>query len=220
MTRSTPTAPEESRPSAVPVLPYRQIRAAHTAATVTVYQAYAPRIGDHAVRHGAFPESWSRSRMTWIKPSFRWMMYRSGWGTKPDQERVLALEISREGFESALAQACLAHYEPDVHGDRAGWAGELRAAAVRVQWDPERDLDLRPLPYRALQLGLAGRAARDYADHWLRAVRDVTPLAHRVRALVRAGERAADAALLPAEPPYPVAGLDPAVAHRLHLSAG
>ncbi len=46
--------------------------------------------------------------MTWIKPSFRWMMYRCGWATKVDQETVLAVEITRrDGFESALRGACL-----------------------------------------------------------------------------------------------------------------
>ncbi|WP_035794107.1 DUF4291 domain-containing protein [Kitasatospora mediocidica] len=195
----------EVSPEAVPEEPpRRQIRALHTADTVTVYQAYRPEIGDHAARHGRFPESWSRSRMTWIKPSFLWMMYRSGWGTKPGQERVLALEISRDGFEQALAQACLSHYDRSVHADRAQWAARLRESPVRVQWDPERDLDLRPLPHRSLQLGLSGRATRAYADHWLLAVRDVTPLAHQVHELVRAGAREAAAALLPRETPYPI----------------
>jgi hypothetical protein len=195
--------------------PYRQIRAAHTERTVTVYQAYRPEIGDYAAEHGHFPPSWSRSRMTWVKPSFCWMMYRSGWGTKPGQERVLALEISREGFDSALAQACLSSYHRETHGDREQWNERLRQTVVRVQWDPERDLQLRELPYRSLQLGLTGRATRDYADHWLRAVRDVTPLAHQVRGLLRAGEREAAAELLPQETAYPVAE---AVARELRMS--
>lgn len=196
--------------------PERQIRAAYTDETVTVYQAYPPEIGEHAARHGRFPPSWSRTRMTWIKPSFRWMMYRCGWGTKAGQEVVLALEITRAGFESALAQACLSHYDPQVHADREAWAARLRETTVRVQWDPERDLDLKALPYRSLQLGLAGQATRDYADHWLRAVRDVTPLAHEVHRLVRDGDRASAAALLPAEAPYP--RLAQAVARELRLS--
>ncbi len=50
--------------------------------------------------------------MTWIKPSFLWMMYRSGWATKPGQEQVLSIEITRSGFEWALANACLSHFEP------------------------------------------------------------------------------------------------------------
>ncbi|MGF1429369.1 DUF4291 domain-containing protein [Kitasatospora sp. LaBMicrA B282] len=196
--------------------PLRQIRAAHTAETVTVYQAYRPEIGLPTVRDQAFPEAWSRSRMTWIKPSFRWMMYRCGYAAKEGQEVVLALEISRAGFEEALAQAVLSHYDRDVHPDRATWARQLKESTVRVQWDPERDLDFNPLPYRSLQLGLAGRATRDYADHWLRAVHDVTPLAHEVGRLVRAGDRAAAAALLPVEAPYPL--LAEATARELRIS--
>lgn len=185
-------------------IPYRQIRAAHTAQTVTVYQAYRPEIGDHAAAHGRFPDSWSRSRMTWIKPSFLWMMYRCGWGRKEGQERVLAVEISREGFDGALREACLSHYDRETHADRAEWAARLRESPVRVQWDPERDLDLRPLPYRSLQVGLSGRAARRYADEWLVAVRDVTGLAGEIHDLLRSGDRAGAAELLPAEAPYPL----------------
>ncbi|MGQ4428813.1 DUF4291 family protein, partial [Streptomyces violaceoruber] len=40
--------------------------------------------------------------LTWVKPSFLWMMYRCGWAAKAGQETVLAVEIGREGFEWAL----------------------------------------------------------------------------------------------------------------------
>ena len=43
--------------------------------------------------------------MSWIKTNFLWMMYRSGWACKPGQERVLAVRITREGFDSILAKA-------------------------------------------------------------------------------------------------------------------
>lgn len=33
------------------------------------------------------------------------MMYRCGWASKPNQERVLAVRIKREGFEKILAEA-------------------------------------------------------------------------------------------------------------------
>ncbi len=95
--------------------------------------------------------------LTWIKPSFLWMMYRCGWGTKVGQETVLAVDITREGFEWALRNACLSSYVRGVHPDLASWQRELRSAPARVQWDPERDLRLRPLSYRSLQLGLSGR---------------------------------------------------------------
>lgn len=78
--------------------------------------------------------------LTWIKPSFVWMMYRCGWGTKAGQETVLAVEITREGFEWALLDACLPSYERGVHPDRATWQRELKRPRPASSWDPERDL--------------------------------------------------------------------------------
>ncbi|MGW7328931.1 DUF4291 domain-containing protein [Streptomyces sp. NPDC054840] len=184
-------------------VPNRRIRAAHTGTTLTVYQAYSPALGVPAARDGRFPPAWKRERMTWIKPSFLWMMYRCGWGTKAGQETVLAVEITREGFDRALREACLSHYEPGVHEDRTAWQESLRAAPTRVQWDPERDLHLNPLPYRSLQLGLSGPASRAYADEWTVAIRDVTGTVREIRRLLGAGDEAGARALLPAETPYP-----------------
>ncbi|MBB4950624.1 hypothetical protein F4556_006159 [Kitasatospora gansuensis] len=193
--------------------PKYRIRARHTDSTITVYQAYRPEIGLPAARDGRFPDAWQRDRMTWIKPSFLWMMYRSGWGRKEGQETVLAVEISRAGFEWALRHACLSHYERGLHADQAAWKRELKRAPARVQWDPERDLHLQPLPYRSLQLGLSGEATARYADEWTVSVTDVTPLAHQVHALVRSGDLAAVAELLPYEQPYSAG--EGALAHLL-----
>ena len=142
--------------------------------------------------------------MTWIKPSFLWMMYRSGWGTKPDQERVLAVRITREGFEWAVSHACLSHYEAAVHADRDEWSRQLRTSPVRVQWDPERSVRLAELPYRSLQMGLSGEAVGRYVDEWIVGLADVTPLARRIQG------GAHDE--LPAERAYPMPA---AAAHRL-----
>ncbi|MEE2036967.1 DUF4291 domain-containing protein [Nocardiopsis sp. CT-R113] len=188
-----------------PDVPRHQIRALHTDTTVTVYQAYTPSIGLPAAREGRFPSSWKRERMTWIKPSYLWMMYRCGWGLKKDQETVLAVEISREGFEWALRDACLSHFRPGVHTDRQTWRQRLAESSARVQWDPERDLRLAPLEHRSLQLGLSGEASRRYADEWTVSITDVTPLVHRVHTLVREGDTAAASRLLPDERPYPIA---------------
>ncbi|ELP66009.1 DUF4291 domain-containing protein [Streptomyces turgidiscabies] len=196
-----------------PQEPKFRVRARYTASTVTVYQAYRPEIGLPAAREGRFPGEWKRDRMTWIKPSFLWMMYRCGWGLKEGQETVLAVEISSEGFEWALRHACLSHYVPEAHGDRSDWKRQLKRTPARVQWDPERDLYLNALPHRSLQLGLAGEATVRYADEWIVGIEDVTPLAHEIHAHVRAGELDEASALLPRERPYPMAA--DALAHLL-----
>lgn len=185
-------------------VPAFQIRARHTDSTVTVYQAYRPQIGLAAARDGRFPEVWSRSRMTWVKPSFLWMMYRCGWARKEGQETVLAVEIRREGFEWALRNACLSHHVAGLHGERAEWKRQLKTAPARVQWDPERDLRLAPLPHRSLQLGLGGEAVARYADEWIVGIEDVTGLAREVHARVKEGQLGAAGALLPEESVYEV----------------
>lgn len=87
----------------VVAVPVRQIRAVYSTESITVYQAYSPAIAEAALAAGRFVPPFRRDRMTWVKPSFLWMMYRCGWATKPGQERVLAVQISRTGFEWALA---------------------------------------------------------------------------------------------------------------------
>ncbi|KAJ5801733.1 uncharacterized protein N7518_003801 [Penicillium psychrosexuale] len=152
---------------------YKAIRAKQTPNTITVYQAYSPEIAGPALKAQTFVPPFSWERMTWIKPSFLWMAYRSGWATKARQERVLAIEITREGFEWALRHSCLSHYMPGETSQEE-WQKKLRASPVRVQWDPERDLFLRSLDYRSIQIGLSGEAVGRYIDEWIVSVTDVT----------------------------------------------
>ena len=74
--------------------------------TIVVYQAFCPEIAEYAVKHGHFGgPKYSVTRMTWIKTNFLWMMYRAGWATKPNQTRILALHLTREGFDEILRSA-------------------------------------------------------------------------------------------------------------------
>ena len=158
------------------------VRAAYTAETITVYQAYGPQIADSAVRAGTFVPPFSRDRMTWIKPSFGWMMHRCGWAGKPGQERVLAIEISRAGFEWALARSCLSHYRPGLHASPDAWAAMKDSSPVRIQWDPDRSLAGERLGHRAVQVGLSGDAVHRYAGEWILSISDITARSPRDRA--------------------------------------
>ena len=73
----------------------RHILAQYDAESLMVYPAYRPEIGEFAARHGHFGGTFTYSRMSWIKTNFLWMMYRSGWGTKPGQEVTLAVRLKR-----------------------------------------------------------------------------------------------------------------------------
>jgi len=171
-------------------VPERQVRALFSARTVTVYQAYRPEIANRALAAGTFVPPFRLGRMTWIKPSFLWMMYRSGWAAKPGQERVLAISQQQ-------------------------WAEKKLASPVRIQWDPERSLLLQPLPWRSIQIGLSGEAAARYVREWITSITDATPLAERINRHVSSGDLAAARAEMPAERVYP---LPPSIRTRIGAS--
>jgi len=172
------------------------VRAAFDDDGVVVYQAYAPAIADEALRLGSFGPAFSLGRMTWVKPSFGWMLHRSGYGRKPGQERVLRISITHDGFRTALAAAVPSSHQAHLFAERAAWEAALRASPVRYQWDPDRDLALVPLPRRAIQLGIAGPFVRRYVDDWITRVEDVTDLAHAIEGGARPP--------VPEERPYPL----------------
>ncbi len=186
--------------------PLRQIRAVYDDTTIRVYQAYSDEIADAALARGTFvAPPFKMERMTWIKPSFLWMMYRAGWGYKEDgQKRILAIDISRAGFEWALKHSCLSHAAGAMSSN--SWRAKKEASPVRIQWDPERDVLLQPLQQRAIQIGLSREAVQLYVNDWIKRITDVTPLAHAAHALVENQQFAAAQALLPKELPYPVDG--------------
>jgi hypothetical protein len=195
--------------------PQRQVRAVFTDRTIRVYQAYSPEIAEPALAAGTFVPPFRLGRMTWIKPSFLWMMYRSGWATKPGQERVLAIEITRDAFEWALSHSVLSNYEAGIYASHGEWAERKKESPVRIQWDPERSLTLDPLPWRSIQIGLSGEAARNYAREWITGIADITPTAHHIRSLITAGDRASAVAALPAEQPY---DLPDDIKHRIGIT--
>ena len=183
-------------------MPDRQIRAAYDATTIRIYQAYSDTIADAALAKGTFTSPpFKMERMTWIKPSFLWMMYRAGWGLKDaGQKRILAIDITRDGFEWALAHACLSHADESMSKEE--WESKKNASPVRIQWDPERDLLLRPLEHRAIQIGLGKEAVRLYVNQWICRISDATPLAHEIHALVQGGWLDEAKAKLPVERPW------------------
>jgi hypothetical protein len=185
-------------------IPHRQIRALYNDKTIRVYQAYSNAIADSALQHGTFVSPpFKMDRMTWIKPSFLWMMYRSGWGKKDSgQNRILAIDITREGFEWALEHSLLSHQAKD-YKDKNEWLKIKKAIPVRIQWDPERDLHLQPLEHRAIQIGLSNDAVPLYVNEWTQNITEVTELATEIHTLVASHKLEAAIQKLPIEVEYP-----------------
>lgn len=145
----------------------------HDVEGVYVYQAYCNEIADYAVTHQTLGgTAFKTHRMTWIKPSFAWVLYRSGYATKHNQNRILKIKLPHDALAKILNQcAC-----------KVGGGGSYG----RVQWDPARDLysveDKNPrkmLNKRAIQIGVKDHISQFYVSSIL-SIEDVTCLAHLV----------------------------------------
>lgn len=202
------------RSSAVPR--EREIRADFDRETIVVYQAYSPAIADAALRAGRFVPPFSFGRMTWIKPSFLWLMHRSYWAQKAGQERVLAVRITRAGWEKALSMAVLTAFEAAVFRSALEWAEQFRQAKVHVQWDPERSLRGAALPYFSIQVGLSRHIIREYAEDWTVGIEDYTPRVRKIYTLLHSGQANRAKRQLPPERVYP---LPPESGRRLRVES-
>jgi hypothetical protein len=159
----------------------KHILAQYDAETIVVYQAYRPSIAKCAIERGAFGGDFSYARMSWIKPNFLWMMFRSGWGTKEGQECTLGLRLRRRFFDDVLAQAVASSFDQSEYADHDQWKSTLASSAVRLQWDPDHDPSGRAVPRRAIQLGLRGTVLEAYGRHELLEVIDLTGFAAEQR---------------------------------------
>ena len=180
-----------------------EIRAVYDDTSVRVYQAFRDAIAEEAVQLGTFGSHFGLNRMTWIKPSFLWMMYRSGWAEKPGQENVLAIDIKREAFDYLLENAVLSTYRSNSGITQEEWKTRIRQSDIRCQWDPERDPRGRPLRWRSVQIGIQGEVVREhYLKDWILHIENITGY---VRQLKRQLDGSEDiSGLLPPEKIYPM----------------
>ncbi|HET8840524.1 MAG TPA: DUF4291 domain-containing protein [Ktedonobacteraceae bacterium] len=192
-----------------------EIRADYDGRSIVIYQAYGTAIALAALQQKRFVPPFSLQRMTWIKPSYLWLMERSNWGLKSGQEMILAVRITRQGWEEALSHAVLTSYDARVYRGYEDWRLQFEQALVHVQWDPERTLRGKKLAERSIQVGLSRHIIEKYVHDWTVDILDYTPLTRKIYALLQAGQEAKARRFLPAERVYQ---LDPALARRLGMT--
>jgi len=153
----------------------RYILAQQTNEQILVYQAYNNTIADFAIKNQYFGgDSFNYSRMSWIKPNFLWMMYRCGWASKTNQERVLGIWIDKKDFELILSKSAFTSYKEDIYGNRENWKQALSKNPVRLQWDPDHDIYGNKQERKAIQLGLKGDILKQFGTQMIKSIIDVT----------------------------------------------
>jgi hypothetical protein len=137
------------------------------------YQAFNEQIADYAIANQKLGgDNFNPMRMTWIKPSFAWVLYRSGYASKSNQTRILKLKVPHVAIASLLSQCDCKHGGGGSNG--------------RVQWDPARDIltadgkvPRKMLRDRAIQIGLKGDLSVEYVNSII-SIDDVSALSRSV----------------------------------------
>ncbi|MFB9077779.1 DUF4291 domain-containing protein [Flavobacterium procerum] len=167
---------------------------------IIVYQSYRKEIGEFAVKNQFFGGAFSLDRMTWIKPNFLWMMYRNGWGTKEDQEVVLAIHLKRNAFEKYLQNAVYSSYNTDLKMSYEEWQTDVKSSSVRLQWDPDHDPYGNKLERRAIQIGLRNEFTRSFAKDDVLLIEDISAFVKEQYEFVK--KKQLENLLIPAEKPF------------------
>lgn len=179
----------------------KEVFAKYDRKCIRVYQAYNSTIAEEALALQTFGENFSLNRMTWIKPSFLWLMYRSNWGTKKNQEHILALDIYRAKFDDLLAEAVLT--SPDsVLFDGNQWEKAFSETTVYCQWDNDRNINGNAVNRAAVQIGLKSGILRNFIDTAIFRIEDMTPLVRKWNEQRKKGRL--NTKELPSECLYPV----------------
>ncbi|MCW3791430.1 DUF4291 domain-containing protein [Paenibacillus sp. LS1] len=193
----------------------KSIYATYSDQHVTVYQAFGNKIADELLLYGKFGSYFSLSRVSWIKTSFLWMMHRSEWASKRDQERIFSIQITKEGFDYILSQAVLTKFRPKIHSTSNEWKQKLNETNVLCQMDPDRDLYGNELQRKAVQLGLKNEILIKYVNEFIVGFSEITDKAKNYKRMILNNNL--DISLLPLETKY---SINDAVAMELGLSKG
>jgi len=180
----------------------QQIRANFDKNSIVVYQAYGKIIAENAVKNNKFQSPFSFNRMTWIKPSFLWLMQRSNWAEKANQNYILAIRISREFWEELLNEGVLTNPDKLIYKNGQDWDKKFKNAKVHIQWDPERSLRGSKLEIRSIQVGVSRFLIEKYNEKGIIEISDLTPLVKKINNLRKQGKYKEAKKLLPPEKIY------------------
>ncbi len=166
----------------------RHILAQYTEEYVVVYQAYRPEIVLSAAENQFLGGEFSFTRMSWIKPNFLWMMYRSGWGQKEGQEITLAIKLKKDYFEAILKNAVKSSFDSSRYETTEDWKMAVQSSDVRLQWDPDHDPHGIKQERRAIQLGLRGDALMPFKGEGIVKIEDISEFVAEQRKFVLDGK--------------------------------
>jgi hypothetical protein len=121
---------------------------------------------------------YSETRMTWTKANFLWMMYRSNWGRRANQTRILGIWLKLDAFHLLLKNARKT-IDKGLVGKHSKDSGPS-TGSVTLQWDPDHTPNGEDMSKRALQIGVKNVSWWKTGEMF-EGIIDMTPLVTELR---------------------------------------
>ncbi|CAG8650999.1 3369_t:CDS:2 [Acaulospora colombiana] len=102
---------------------------------------------------------------------------------------ILAIEMSLEGFASILSGCVPSSFRASSYKEERDWKAALQTSSLRLQWDPDHDLQGRKLARKAIQLGISGETlVKRYSNEWILSIEDITEFVKEQYSFVKDGK--------------------------------
>jgi len=138
--------------------------------TVVTYQAFGEAMAAELLERGGLGGSWRYDRHTRLTMDWAFIADRYAFGDRLARSRILAIEVSRRGFDAILTAALTMEWNEGLYKTRAGWRLATRFAPVLVEWSTDTP-----------RLVVHGPLVRQLATEWVTGLRDVTDAFRAVR---------------------------------------
>lgn len=158
------------------------ILAQQTDEHILVFQAFRDAIAKYAFKNQVFGgDAYSYNRMSWIKPNFLWMMYRSGWAAKTGQENILGIWMKKTDFEKILENSTFTSYRQSTYETEEEWRATLETHPIRLQWDPDHYPNGEKHQRKAIQLGIKGDLLEEFGKEMIVEIMDLSEFTNKQR---------------------------------------
>ncbi len=170
---------------------------------VSTFFAFSPWMLTNKRSRLGFSDCFNVNRMTWVKTSLLWTLWRSEWGHKKGQERILQVNVFDDFisslFDRAIQTKDISKSDPTCETD------------VLLQYDPDRRIigrwwitgrmDFHAEGGRTAHFGLRKQALTEFLEYInLGSMTDITHIVHRLLS---------ERPLHPTEKLYNALGLEP-----------
>ena len=116
------------------------------------------------------------------------IIFNSSLEKKENQENVLAIKMTRAGFDEILRYAVMTTFYKQIYADSEAWKQQLDSSDVQLQWEAYHDLLGNKTDRKAVKIGIKGEILQRYNNEWIQEIQNITPYVQEQQLLIKTNQ--------------------------------